>query len=184
MILNLFFFLYSLPNYIVDIYSVSLIVLFTGCTGSICLTMLMVQVEMVQVCNFPIFHYAFILEKESMRTSNSSINFFIFLDSVSHTMIHWCYWNRYFVVFGHWIWCLLHVKLANEFATIPLVSKKLSFNWIGINIHMKYNEWCHYSLWIHRKKLSLDSLEVFHVVVSNSQRQVYIWQRIQLIEAN
>ena len=46
----IFFVLFSrLPGYIVEVYSITLMALFMGCTGAICLTLLMIQVDLVQV---------------------------------------------------------------------------------------------------------------------------------------
>lgn len=46
-----------LPAYIVKIYSVTLMALFTGCIVSTCLLLLLIQVELVKVFHWPTFTY-------------------------------------------------------------------------------------------------------------------------------
>lgn len=40
---------FRLPEHIVEVYSITLVVLFIGCTSTICLSLLMIQVELTQV---------------------------------------------------------------------------------------------------------------------------------------
>lgn len=71
-----------LAGYIVDVYSITLMALFMGCTGAICLTLLMIQVDLVQVLLRSIWYNFFF---DSLRF-------------VSRTVIWWCYWSRCFWV--------------------------------------------------------------------------------------
>lgn len=47
--INLKVYFFRLPGYIVEIYSTTLLALFIGCTAAICLALLMIQVDFIQV---------------------------------------------------------------------------------------------------------------------------------------
>lgn len=47
--LTFLLFFHRLPGYIVELYSITLMALFMGCTGAICLTLLIIHADLAQV---------------------------------------------------------------------------------------------------------------------------------------